>query len=148
MSQAGLIADFWSDPVAGFKALFTPSTPVTSDAGGPFSSFNALFGSGGDSLAGGQSRAYGVDPNTGALIAPQYGPAAMASGYSANDPQGFMSQITAQVQGQYNADYQSSYDAQHLFPDFSGSPKVSGFSDVLVIGLVLVLGYFLIQAVK
>jgi hypothetical protein len=151
MSQAGLIYDFWSDPVAGFKSLFTPSTPVTpdsGDAGGPISSFRALFGDGGDSLSSAQIRAYGVNPSTGGLIAPQYGPSATASGYSASDPQGFMAMITDQVQGQYNADYQSSYDAQSLFPSVSlpGIGEISGGWIVLVI--VVVLAFFLLKAVK
>jgi hypothetical protein len=142
----GVFSTFWSDPLAGLKSIFTPSTPVTSDAGGPQSGYGALFGSGGDSLSSARVRAYGVDPVTGKLISPAYSAAAVAAGYNGQG-QDFIDAVTSMVQNQYESDYSRNYNDLSLFGG-GGSSPFSGGSSLVVLLVVLVIAFVFIKVVK
>lgn len=94
-------------------------------------------------------RAYGVDPSTGKLIAPQYAVAASLAGYDPTNPGAFVTSTKAQADEFYNTQYQQDWNdlsSQFGF-DLPGVPSGST-SGLLVVALVLIVGFFLIKAVK
>src|SRR6476660_792439 len=127
-TQQNAISFFWSNPIEGLKALFAPA--------------NSL---GADSLSAARVRAYGVDPSTGALIAPQYTAAAAAGGYNSSNPGAFIAAQENQVTNEFLAD--SAAFQMPLFPSFSsGIPGLSGSSGWLVLVVIAVLAFFLFKA--
>lgn len=123
--MSNIYVDCWSDPSGCLSAIFAPSVPVS---GNPVK--------GVDSISSGAVRAYGVDPVTGGLIAPQYQGAATAAGWDSNDPMGFVNRVSQDAVSYYNRQLsqneQSAGSGQNFF----------------AFALIAVLAFFLIKAVK
>ena len=113
----------------------------------PIDSLSTAFGSGPnisgppiggvDSLASAAVRAYGVDPVTGGLIAPQYSASAQAAGYDPSNPGAFVTRV--------ENDAVNFYDKQ-LSANLAASADPTGM--FVGIAIALVLGFFLWKAVK
>lgn len=142
----GVFADFWSHPIDSVISILTPSTPVTGDAGGPQSAYGALFGSGGDSLAGARVRASGIDPSTGKPISDAYTAAAVAAGYRGQG-QDYIDAVTSMVQSEYNRDYQDSWNSLSLFGGNDSVPNARS-TWLLPLLVVLVLAFVFVKVVK
>lgn len=98
-----------------------------------------------------QVRAYGVDPATGKLTAPQYGPSASAAGYDPADPWAFIMDQQAKVAAQFAVDDARNYadltrsGTGLALPDLSNLSTSGG---LLFFGLVLVIVFLVFKAVK
>lgn len=111
MASTDVTSIFWNDPLAALSSIF--GSPAGAVTGAP----SGLAGNGlEDSASSARERAYGVDPATGKLIAPQYFGVATAAGYDPNNPGAFKNLIDAQVTAEYNADNQKFLAQLPLFP--------------------------------
>jgi hypothetical protein len=90
-----------------------------------------------DSIASAAPRSYGVDPETGKLIAPQYFGSAVAAGYDPASPFNFVRDKEAEAVDYYNRQLSNN------LADANAGP-----SSLWIIVIVLVIGFFLIEAVK
>lgn len=125
---------FFAHPLESLKAIFAPANSI-----------------GADSLSAARVRAYGVDPSTGALIAPQYAAAAAAGGFDASNPGGFITTQENQVTSEFLSD-RAAFTAEipllPSIPNLPGLPDLSTPSGFVAIVVVLAMAFFLIKAVK
>lgn len=142
----------WSDPINCLKYAF--SDPGGSDVLSTVSPTDTSLGMNEgtkNGIAQAQIRSFGVDPNTGALIAPQYAASAELNGYDPTNPQAFIAMITAQTGNQFDKQLADNLASSQLFPslpDLPGLPSLGDPSNWLAIGLIVVLAFLLIEAVK
>ena len=139
------ISTWWSDlknvvahPVDAFNALIGPEQLVTGNPQ-PLPWWLAFEGTGtpADSIASANVRAYGVDPSTAKLIAPQYEARAVAAGYDPSNPSQFVTDKENEILGFYNQQLQKNEAAANQGPS----------SWLLLLGFILA-AYLIFKAVK
>jgi hypothetical protein len=129
----------WNDPLGALGEIFSPGVAVDGKptfSGGPL---NYGFGQPVDSIVSAQQRAYGVDPFTGDLIAPQYATAAANAGRDPANPQAFLDRVRTDTLNFYN---------RQLALNSADSPGGSSASWLLSALVILVLLFVLLKAVK
>jgi hypothetical protein len=147
MSTSAFVA-CWSNPIECLKNAF--SDPGGSDVLSTVSPTDLSLGMNEglkSGIAAGQIRAYGVDPDTGALSAPQYAPIAELAGYDPTNPQAFIDMITAQTNSQFDKQFADNLASMPLLPTVPGLPDLSDGTNWLVIGVIVVLAFLLIKVV-
>lgn len=96
-------------------------------------------------------QAFGVDPTTGALIAPQYSKTAVVSGYDPKNPGVFVAQQKAASDAFYNSQYQQDWndlaDKFAILPDLPALPDSTDFLKYVLIGVAVLVAFLVVKEI-
>lgn len=97
-------------------------------------------------------QAFGVNPNTGALIAPQYAKSSAAAGRDPSNPSAFVAQQKAAsdafYQSQYDQNWNDLADQFGILPDLNTLiPGSSDFSKYVLIGIAVLVLFIVVKEV-